>query len=485
MRTPPQQGHNGLTIIIDKPSRFDTNANYLLSGKPRQWMDEEILAPNYTLSNCDIRDTNDNSPFLPTTKRVFLLGAAACRKYSLDINRHGYPTLININGKPIPTTTAFYPQDCCDHRNIEGDSLSDEEDDAVSDRDIKDSAPTKRSNHRFWTMWHLRKALGYQVILNLNPSKLEVLTYPNLDKLYSELIGTQGEHLFLDIETSRVHQCLTCIGISTSSIWPRVYVVPIYLPTGALAYSNWTKLYKLLFTLLRNNTVVAHNASFDLLILRAFYKLPFPKYVYDTMLANHRCFPEIEKSLAHTISMWTTQPYHKDVATEVYNTQQLHKMWEYNARDVYNLFLITQAQMNYAVTIPGLSSSIAQANSMVVPYLTNSITGLPVNLAKLAATHNQLSNSQHKYSEICSILAGKSFNPGSSQQCKKFFHDTLNYPVISKSDKPPFAPKLGRKEMYQLLLKTNNPLIKAILKYRKVAKESSMLECELWTPETA
>ncbi len=56
---------------------------------------------------------------------------------------------------------------------------------------------------------------------------------------------------------------------------------------------------------LRDNTVVIHNALFDLFVLAYRYGIPAPPNVYDTMLAHHRLFPEVEKSLGHCISLYT------------------------------------------------------------------------------------------------------------------------------------------------------------------------------------
>ncbi len=483
MRTAPRQPYNGITIVIDKPSRFDLKTNELISSQPAQFFEDEILAPDYTLNSCNIIEAKESLlPLLPDTKHILLLGASSAAAYNFDINLHGYPAQLF----DIPVTVAFYPQDCCDHRNVEWADNEDENDDTTSDRDIKDSAPTRRSNYRFWTKWHIRKSLYSKIPAT---PEIQPVIYPNLSNLARLFSNVKAEDVYLDIETSRINRCLTCIGLSSSSLFPRVYVIPIYLYTGDCAYSDIHNLYRLLFRLIKTNRVVAHNSSFDLLVLRAFYKLPLPDNIdfppYDTLLANHRIFPEVEKSLAHVIAQWTGQKYHKNVATEVFNRAQQSAMWEYNARDVYNLKLIKDAQLNYASSRPGLTASIEQANAMIVPYLSNSLLGLRVDLAALTKVHAKLTAAQTIYSKICGLLCDKpTFNPGSSKQCKEYLHDKLNYPVITRSDKPPYDPKLGKKQLYQLLIKTNNPLIKSILKYRKVAKDTSMLECELWTPDT-
>lgn len=468
MRTPPSQPYSGLTIVIDKPSRFDTER--LLTGQPEQWL-SEVLSP-ITLAACDVRDVSCNEPFLPGTTKVALLGAKAAEKYSQNPSLHGYPA----HARGIPAVVGHYPQDCCDHRGIE--SSEDEDEEMTSDRETKDYAPTKRANFRFWTEWHLKKFL-----FSCSPRLKDIQPkfFPHAKDIISTLHNIRNEDLYLDIETSRLHRCLTCIGFSSTSLWPRVYCVPVYLSTGALAYQDFSGVYKAFASafLSQGNTVVAHNASFDLLVLHAFYKFPLPSATYDTLLANHRAFPEIEKSLGHAIAQWTWQPYHKDTNTEALNSRQEQQLWLYNCKDVYTLKLIKDAQTAYAQGITGLNASIAQANSMICPYLRNSVTGMNIDRASVLEAATMLRKHTALYAKVCEILVGNKFNPGSPKQCKEYFHDLLHYPVVERSSVG--APKLGRKQLYQLLVKYDNPLINAILFYRKTAKALSNLESELWT----
>lgn len=472
MHTTPTEPYKGLTIILSKPSRFDEKENRLLSGMAGQWMEDECLG-GMSLSSIDIRTPDITTPLLPNTKRVLL-----CNLNTAPI---GYPCIY----RSTLAVNVYSPQDCCDHRSMEIDN-DDEENDTHSERDTKDDYPTRRYNYRFWTKWHSLKLLRKS---NLEP-QIKAILYPDYAKIISLLNSIREENLYLDIETSRQHRCLTVIGFSSDSMFPSVCVCPMYRYNGDLAYPAFAEIYKALSYAMLSNTVVIHNASFDLTILHGFYRFPLPSNVYDTMLANHRLFPEAEKSLAHVIAQWTSQNYHKDVSTEVYNANQELKMHMYNARDVYNLKLIKDAQHHYATsdnitnfhpTKKGLVESIAQANDQVIPYLENSLTGLRVDQIKLAETERHLNIARQQYERIVRILIGDiNFNPGSTKQCTKFFHDKLHYPVVKKSDKTGL-PSLGRKQLYQLRLKHSNPVILPIIKYRKAAKDASMLESPLLT----
>lgn len=469
MHTPPAIAYSGLTFILDAPSRFDAKFQRLLSGPARDWLDS-ILPANFCIDSCDLRTIDTPASLLPRTTHIILAGAEAARHYGILSDPPGYIGVV----KGIPALPVFYPQDCCDYKNMRADD--DDEDFATSDRETKDTIPTLFRNKRFWTAWHIKK------FLSPPPAplpKLDAIVYPALDSQVKLLNSLSATEIFLDIETSRLHQAISCIGWSAKEFWPKIFVVPVYLHNGTRAYKEFYRFFRAFSLALARNTVVGHNLSFDLLILHAFYKFALPPAVFDTMVAHHRCFPEAEKSLGHAISAWTALPFHKNEITDPYNLEQERALWNYNAKDVYALHPIKEAILAHARGIPGLADSIIQGNNSFLPYLTTSLTGLNIDLLKLATMQNHLRKLQTLYAKISAILTGiAGFNPGSAKQCTKFFHDTLHYPVISRT--PKGAPAIGTKQLYQLLLKHNNPVLPVVIKYREVAKDASMLESNLW-----
>lgn len=474
MQRPPTKQYCGITLILDEPSRFDKDYGKLLSGPAEIWMNNEVLKTyDLSIDNFDVRDASCVSTPLHGTKGVILMGDTAANKFAnVTPDPPGYLTL--ALGKPAIAT--FFPQDCCDHKNMRRQSAATDEG-AVSDRETKEKQTTARENYRFWTKWHVRKFVSFIQSGAPTPPPIKPIFNPHLGEMCSALDTTVGSTIYLDIETSRQYGCLTCIGWSTEGIFPKIYVAPVYRYNGELGYGDFHKFYRSLSLALSRNTVVIHNAMFDLLVLCGFYHMCYPLAVYDTMAAHHRCFLEAEKSLAHAISTWTWQPNHKDFATEVHSSDGERSLWLYNAKDVYNLKLIKDAQEAYAATVPGLADSIAQVNGSIVPYLDTTLTGLPLDLLALSRTATKLEKLKALYARMATILVGSSFNPGSSKQCAEFFHRKLGYEVVSKTTAG--AAALGSKQLYQLQLKYPNPLLPVIIKYRTVAKDLSMLESEL------
>lgn len=471
MYTPPTTKYSGLTVIIDAPSRFDEDQQRLLADPAGRWLSEILPFPT---SSIDARSLSESKrPLIPDTTHVALLGERSSQHYCRVSNdTPGYP--LSLHG--IPAVAAFDPQDCCDFRSMVGND--DEHEKAFTERDSKERIPTRRKNRRFWTAWHLRKLVSSKTYYE---PPIIPICYPPLQTAIAALEASTDQDVYLDIETSRVYRSISCVGFSTTATWPRVFVVPYYLVDGSRAYPDLWKFHWALSRAFTRNQIVIHNSAFDLVVLHKWYKTYLPGIyggtIYDTMVANHRCFPEIEKSLAHVISQWTKQPYHKDFNTDVYNDDQQSKLWIYNAHDVYTLKLIKDAQLFHASTITGLSDSINQANESMVPYIECSLTGMPLDVWELSKKASQLEKEKSAYARVASTLVGAPFNPGSTQQCSRFFHQRLNYPVISKTEKG--APALGSKQLYQLALKHDNPLIPVIIKYRAAAKDFGTLESEL------
>src|SRR5688572_22472723 len=104
---PPRLPYNGLTFLLSKPSRFDTQ--YLISGTAGRNFDLAIH-PN-TRASSSIRTKYFDSPFLPGTKVLVRMG--------IEDN------LLEIRGSPweadgLINLSTFHPQDVMDMQDWEG-----------------------------------------------------------------------------------------------------------------------------------------------------------------------------------------------------------------------------------------------------------------------------------------------------------------------------------------------------------------------------
>ena len=463
MYHPPKLNYSGLTVILSDLGRHDRS--YLLEGYSGQYF-WNCLLPIDRLS-CDIRLADNPKACLPGTKVVILLGPKACSLVTqerLDII-HGYPFIQN-GIIYIPT---FAPQDAYDLQNYFGE----EEDEGKDSGDEKTTGRTRRENWRFWLKKDLEKASrilskGLETSVFLDP-----IIYPVADQLIDDLSSHKNDTLILDIETDK-NQKITCFGfifLSTSL----VRVIPIRLYDGKYAYEDKDlhRIFQALAIAFRDNEVCGHNIMFDLFVLACRYKIPFPKKIYDTMLAFHRCYPEVEKNLGRLISLFLDFPYHKSQGGyDPHNTTQQQSLWEYNAKDVWTTKLIYTQLLREAVRCKAVES-VKQVNDSIRPYLTIMMQGMRIDTEKLKEKYAYYRKLQVQLERCLAIIVGFPLNPRSSKQVSRYLFESLQ---LEKPHKDP----TNEKQLLKLLIKKNIPSIKLILAIRKAGKLASALKFTLW-----
>lgn len=436
--------------ILAAPNRFG-----FAQGTVWQWFREKVLKG----VTYEILDTT--KPCVPRGEKILLMGAAAVRQWAgCDVD------LFKARGTKLSVanrlaTCTFDLQDAYDFKA--------DDETANADAMDKDSTSTRKSNWFFWLERDTLKLLNVPAVVH----KCDYRLRPVIQTITTSLANLRGRTLYLDIETDMDSDTLSCIGFASDT--SPVYVVPIYDYRGRLCYDRKLVLRFMaaLGTALCNNRVVIHNAMFDLAFLASHYRLPFGKDIYDTMLAHQRCYSEVEKSLGHAISLWTWQPYHKDIATQVKSSQAENSLYVYNAHDVFSMRLVHRAIEAHAAGVTGLPESITQANASLYPYLLAGLHGFRISEIDLAQHKITVDSRLEQLRRIMRILTGRpKFNPDSPKQIVDYFHSELGYKVVARSDSG--APSLGSKALYSLALKYPNPLIQILLNYRELSMELTM-----------
>jgi len=455
---------------------------------------------------CDVRLADDESPWLDGTKCILLLGEYSLHKY---IPESREKTLNELRGSlfyidGIPAIASYFAQDAADIRAyerennvlskdfIENEEYYDDDDDEAAE-DLKSYGATKRANYAFWLRADVNKV---KTILKSGIPAAEAepqyKTYPNSDEVINALQSTKDSFLYFDMETDIEEANLQCFSFSFDG--KVVYNVPVlnndYLP----AYSSLPFIMRALAISIKHNVIVAHNgANFDFFVLGAKYRIPVYR-CYDTMIAHHRCWPDVEKSLGHAVSHLTWQKFHKDENSQNYLThEQMMARMKYCGKDVFTMYLIHKALDKYAKTIPGLTDSIACANAAIVPYLITTLQGIKYHQDRVDDIVRENDRLMEQYLRMIGILIGESGMidvrravkgkarafANSNPQCIKYFHDLLGYATEGRT--PTGNPSLGKKAMFKLALKhDDNPVIPLVLAYRILAKESGALKFLPW-----
>jgi hypothetical protein len=508
MRHKPINNYSGLTVVMSNPARNDEKM--LLTGSSGYFFNYQCLAPYTNRMMCDIRTSDTiGEGLLPYTRGILLLGERAFKEwtvgyedYSLGEQR-GCP-LVNRIDPSITTVASYLPIDCLDLVNWEAKfnaaSVYEDDDDEGGDEyeTTKKKGKTARRNYGFWLVRDTKKLLakmypdkanGMERIVLHNTSKDNFNIYPNSGEIIDVLSKAKDGDFYIDIENDSLRQLL-CIGVAHND--SPVYVIPITRYNYQPAYQCLGRILACVALAMNRNTTVIHNTQYDLIVLGWKYSIPFGRNIYDTMLAQHKLFPDTEKSLGHCITAWTWEEYHKDEGVfQPQNAEQEMRLWKYNGKDVARMRDIHKAQRSYAKLMPGLEDSINLTNSCCYPYALNTLTGIHYDkdaMMKMVASNDALCE---QYIRLLHIALGKDLVSdirgqskagvlSSNQQCVRYFHEMLEYDVV-KPSKQTGNPSLDADAMYKLKLKyPENPIIDIVLKLRERLKETSSLKFTPW-----
>lgn len=507
LRHKPRLSYCGLTVVLSNPSRFDTAS--LLTATGGMYFNESCLDEHTNIHQCDIRLKEDRSELLLGTKCVLLLGEDSAQSWLNNKEN----TLNEIRGSvylvdDIPHIASYFPQDCIDLKDYEsthnpihsGDNSDDDrlEENESGIGEKRRHGRTRRKNFAFWLKKDTRKALRLcKEFGGFVPKRLfepEYIIYPSSSLVIQELTKHKNERLFFDIETDEQLsiQCFSfCFGVGQP-----IFCVPVIDQNYRWAYDNLPSIFKALAISFRDNTLVAHNgANFDYFVLGYKYHIPTGRKVEDTMLMQHRCYPEVEKSLGHCTSLWTWEPFHKDEGNSGYNnSEQVKQKLAYCGKDVFTMVLIHDALLKHAKRNIGLEESFAAVNESIRPYLIITFTGLEYEQESIDEIWKENDRLMTIYLKIINLLIGektkkalsqrfKSALPSSNPQCVEYFHNLLGYPVVGKGKQKKDGtrgPSLSKKNIYKLRLKFNNPVIDLVIAYRALAHESGLLKFTPW-----
>jgi hypothetical protein len=492
LRHRPKFSYSGMTIIMSNRGRYDRSA--LMDDNSGVWFSEECLGPELNRYQCDIRLIDDKSPLLTGTKVVLLLGARAHSLYtgantSLDENR-GSPIIVD----GIPCISSFTARDALDPKDYEStknpDAVREEDEDESEEAKAGDvykekgRGSTAWGNYQFWLKADVKKAIRILENNGRIPDsgvKPNYIIQPSSRQIIEVLSKTKGCDLYFDMETDFYSMDMRCFAFSFSNKPEDVYVVPVLDTNYKPAYSDLVSIFRAFAIAVRDNCMVAHNgAMFDFVVLAYKYRIPIGKRCYDTLVANHRIFPTIEKSLGHCVSYWTYEPYHKNEGIHGYhNQEQARQLYLYCGKDVFTMYLVKKAQLEYASKDAGLQASIQQGQDAIRPYLTTSLLGIKFNEKLRQEKLKENDRLMTQYLRLMRILCGPTIEPLiSNQKCTKYFNEVMGYPVVKKTKKG--ASSLAEDALYKLRLKVNNPVIDVLIRYRQTQKESGTLNFRPW-----
>jgi len=461
-------------------NRFDTAAKKPWAGAPAELILHRTFEkhPHITYDTRVIGTPDINRPYRYGAK-ILALGEEACKMFAPDdnLNKHRGYCLTHLSNEVICT---YAPIQAWEFKTS-GDE-DDEDDDTKDDGAEKDVARTKKSNYLFWIISDFNKLLRQRK--EFRPFKTTIS--PSIQDAVNFLDSIENRACVIDIETRIQDHSLDCIGVA-DCLRNQSMVIPFFLPSGTLYYGKDTaRIWRSLYKLFRRPgvTIVGHNLAFDLSILSAKYHLPIPPLLYDTMLAMHRQFPMVDKSLSHAISYYTSAPRnHKGDIRPNTTTQNFQDLLKYNAEDLRQTAAVMEAQQTFHLQDDKLKEAVDIANQLQVLTLTMSATGINIDTSKLDATKDHLRRRYEQLTRCIQILVDdKESNPNSTQQVGEYLFEKLHYPVVEVTKTG--APSTSAKSLYKLQLLQNTPLIPLVIEAKETKKALSMYEASLYEKQS-
>ena len=304
--------------------------------------------------------------------------------------------------------------------------------------------------------------------------------YRNINILYDkieaisklqELTSEREKPVVIDIETAG--HILTAFGIGTSK--EEAYVVPIELCRDPGVLIEIAKFCR------SDRPKIFHNACYDVLWLAYYLKILTKNIYFDTMLAQHACYPMWRKSLGFCASLWTDQPFWKDEGKEAFDPKNLKyfdrwdQLYRYNAKDVTVTYEIYEVLRQKLVEL-GVEDVFKFDMGMIGPCLTAMLKGIKVDKNREKGLLKRNGEVIEKLQRVADA-AIPGVNVNSSKQLKElFYRDWGLKEVRIKGKVSTGARALAKLEM---LPTPYQPIFGLIRELKKAKKATAFFKIEI------
>jgi len=276
-----------------------------------------------------------------------------------------------------------------------------------------------------------------------------------LDMLYHKA-EAGALKLACDIETRAGH--IACLGIAWSN--HEALCMPflcVERPQGYWNEDDESEIVWLLYRLLTHPNVltVGQNFIYDAqYILRHWHWVP--RQVRDTMVAQHTCFPGMQKSLDFIASMYCDYyVYWKDDGKEWDKgaDQDEDKYWAYNCEDCIRTYECDTV-LQSVVDRMGLRGPHDFQQSLFGPVLRTMARGVRVDNARRQAMLKELKDHAKQLEAEITEMVGYPLNPKSPKQMCTFFYDEMGAtPIRNRKTKAlccddEALEKIGQREVF-------------------------------------
>ena len=309
-----------------------------------------------------------------------------------------------------------------------------------------------------------RRAFQQSLFPEIKHSKRNYLIRPTFDEAMDAIKRARGTETTNDLETWSNQ--IACVGIGYNM--DEAACIPFMCSDKPAGY--WTPDEELLLTLKlkevltdSNTSVIFQNGHFDTQMYIAQWGY-IPNVSYDTMTAQHVCYPDMKKALDFMASLYCK--YYRFWKDEGKNwspdLQDDEEYWKYNCDDCCYTYEVREVQRNI-IKKRKLENALAIQMRMFYPILKMMLRGVNVDLKFKEQMKGDLQLAMRERAEWFEEVLGHPFNPlsnGKTGQMQRLFYDDLGVKkVMSKA--PPYNPTIDDAAIETL--KKRNPVLRPLL----------------------
>lgn len=207
---------------------------------------------------------------------------------------------------------------------------------------------------------------------------------------------------------------------------------------------------------------VLHNATYDLAFLQDRAGLHVAGRIDDTMVMHRTMLPELSASLETLTSLYTTQPYYKDMGVNWKDTANYDQFYTYNCLDcsvTIECFNALNSKLNGAYA--SVRNAYERRIKMIQPAVDMSKRGFLYDKVEAKRVRHYAERDLDRWQRILEGYIGHKVNVFSPDQVKKLLYEELKLPVQRGADK---KVTTGQKHLMTLYATIPDPRLQKILK---------------------
>jgi len=277
--------------------------------------------------------------------------------------------------------------------------------------------------------------------------------YPEALRLLRSVIvrlNTTKTKLPISVDIETINRHIACIGFALTS--RSAFCIPFMDKTGASFYTleEEAEVVWLTRTILLHpmTDLVGQNHAYDIQHYVRSWGFR-PRIGFDTMLANHICFPGTPKDLGMLASLYCEHyVYWKDELTDYKKMpEDVNKFWLYNCKDCANTFEISEV-LRKVVTHLGFTEQFDFLQNLNHHVITMMIRGVRIDRTMKDKLTLELIDALADRTDEIHALLGFPLNIDSPKQMQNLFYTEMGLkPVMNKKT---YRPTTDEKALIEL-----------------------------------